>query len=400
MRPRPWLHLQRRRFRPQRSRGAALLLVLFIVPALSLLGTALLSQTTLEGDRVLAQLEDMQSWYYAEAGLDRAVWALEQTGQLQTPGQSLPAGVFAASATQGGVSTGALDWWGGAVTISATGQSGRSKRTLSAQYTPDPSGSGINLKNVITSGGLITIASPNPPAVCSYVNGPVVTGNASTDLSSVLGTHPVTVTPVPPLDISAAIAFVKAHYSWTTVTSAQIDASTPTNPFQFTGGASTPAVYYTNDPGLYVPTTGNNPSCVRVQNECIWLIENGVNLSKTFEIVGAGYTDKLLVLIAEDPSSTRGFWTDKTVMTDDVTVMVLSDGYMHFGKESTLVAVSLYTSDYFDATKGQDFGYVPAALDSWIDSLDERGLIPRIVGTTPTGTLSMAAGSLSQTYGP
>jgi hypothetical protein len=79
--------------------------------------------------------------------------------------------------------------------------------------------------------------------------------------------------------------------------------------------------------------------------------------------------------------------------------MILSDGYFHWDKECTLAAVSLYTSDHLDAAKGQDFNY-SAALDAWIDSLDGRGLIPRIVGSNPTGTLAMAIGSMTQTYGP
>lgn len=394
------LSLPRRRLRPARSRGAALLLVLMLIPALSLLGTSLLSQVTLEGDRVLAQFEDAQAFHYAEAGLRRAAWALETLGQLESVGQSLPTGVIACTATQGSQTAGGVDWWGGSIAISSTGRCGRSQRTLSAQFAVSPAESIIDLKNVITSGGLVTVLSPNPPMVYSTVNGKVLSGDPATSLCSVLGNHPVTITTVPALAIQAKVADILSRFPSTIVTGAQLDASTPCNPFDFVGGVSIPGVYYTNDPGIFVPTTNYTPGCIEVHDECIWLIENGAAFGKDFSIVGDSYDDRLLILVTEDPCTGKGWWANKGFATSNVSVVALTDGYYHWDKECILAAVSLYTSDHFWAAKGQDFYYCPTALDAWIDGLGPRGLVPSVAGTSGLGTLSMSAGTFTQSYGP
>jgi hypothetical protein len=301
---------------------------------------------------------------------------------------------------QGGQTAGSVDWWGGPITISSTGRCGRSQRTLAAQFTAAAAESTIDLKNVITSSGPVTVLSPNPPVVYSTVNGKVLSGDPATDLSSVLGNHPVFITAVPALDIQAKIADIRSRFPSTTVTGEQLDASSPCHPFDFVGGVSTPGVYYTNDPGVFVPTTNQTPGCIEVHDECIWLIENGAKFGKDFEIFGDSYDDRLLILVTEDPCTGKGWWADKGFVTSNVSVLVLTDGYYHWDKECILAAVSLYTSDHLWAAKGQDFYYCPTALDTWIDGLGPRGLVPPVAGTSGLGTVSMTAGTLMQSYGP
>lgn len=98
----------------------------------------------------------------------------------------------------------------------------------------------MNLKNVITTPGLISIKKS-----CT-VNGTVMTGDSDTDLSGVAGTHPMTVASASVLDLNlpSAISTVLAQYNEVNVTSAQIAATSVAAPYVFDGSVST-AVYYT-----------------------------------------------------------------------------------------------------------------------------------------------------------
>jgi Tfp pilus assembly protein PilX len=122
----------------QKSRGAALLLVLIVVPALSIVGVSLLSLATLEGGRARAQQQIAQSLYSAEGGVARGMWVLKTTGQLSNVGQQLPGGVSASSVNQGGLSSGAVNWNGGNITLSASGASGPSPAPFNASSTLPP----------------------------------------------------------------------------------------------------------------------------------------------------------------------------------------------------------------------------------------------------------------------
>src|SRR2546426_9169866 len=73
--------------------GAALLLVLILVPALALVSAAFLKMAGLEGDRTRAEAQTVQGLYYAEGGVARAAWALTAKGKLDLVDDYMPAGV-------------------------------------------------------------------------------------------------------------------------------------------------------------------------------------------------------------------------------------------------------------------------------------------------------------------
>jgi len=356
------------------------------LPALSLLGAGLLGTATLEGDRTVAQEQMVQCLYSAEGGLARSRWALSTTGQLQDVGQMLPAGITAASATQGGASSGAIAW-SGTITLSATGSSGPYSRTAGAQIDPVPPAS-VDLKNVITSPGEIDIKSCNYPAN-SFLEGKVLTGDADTDLSGVLGNHPVTVADVGMLDVSSAIALIRAAYDEIAVTSEEINSSSTTTPFVMDGSAGT-AVYWTDDPGFTI-SNGSSIKQVTVLGEVIWLVEEGWWVGKQFNIVGSGPNPRLYILASKNPSSGKGFDARKEMLTSGgVALLIITDGEMDFRKQCTLNNVSIYGS-YVGAECGEYFVYDAAVQDPWLDSLLSRGLLPLPGGgsggfTTVAGT--------------
>jgi type II secretory pathway component PulK len=80
------------------ERGAALLLVLLLIPALAIVGAAFLKMATVEGDRTRAQEQQAQALYYAEGGVARANWALIAKGKLDKVNNSMPTGVTACTA--------------------------------------------------------------------------------------------------------------------------------------------------------------------------------------------------------------------------------------------------------------------------------------------------------------
>jgi hypothetical protein len=374
--------------RRRRNRGAALLLVILTLPALSLLGMGLLGNATLEGDRTIAQKKMTQSLYSAEGGLARSRWALLTTGQLGNVGQMLPAGITAASASQNGASTGPMAW-SGVITLSATGTSGPYTRTVTAQINPVPPAS-VDLKNVITSPGEIDIKSHICPAL-STVEGKVLTGDSDTDLSACLGNHPVTVASVGMLDVSGKIAAIRAAYNEVTVTSAQINSSSVANPFIMDGSAGL-KVYWTNDPGFTI-SNGSSIKQVTVKGEVIWLVEGGWWVGKQFHIVGSGPNPRLYILAGKNTSNNKGFDARKEMQSSgNVALLIITNGSMDFRKECDLSQVSMYGS-VVGAESGQYFAYNAAVHDAWIDSLVQNNLLPIIAGSA--ASLAAVTGSWS-----
>jgi len=372
--------------RPRHDRGAALLLVILTLPALSLLGVGLLGNATLEGDRAVAQEKLVQCLYSAEGGLARSRWALSTTGQLGDVGQLLPAGISAANATQGGVSTGAMSW-NGTITLAATGSAGPYSRTVSAQIDPVPPES-VDLKNVITSPGKIEVKSCTYPAN-SFLDGKVLTGDDETDLTGVFGTHPVTVADVGMLNVTAAIAAIRAAYDEITVTSEDINGSSAANPFVMDGSAGT-AVYFTNDPGLTI-SNGSSVKQITILGEVIWLVDGGWWVGKQIDITGSGPDPRLYILASKNPSSGKGFDAQKEMQTSGgVALMIITNGDMDFRKQCTLNNVSMYGSKV-GAECGEYFVYDAAVQDPWIDSLTSRGLLP--VPGGGSGSFTTVAGS-------
>jgi len=373
--------------RPRRNRGAALLLVILTLPALSLLGMGLLGTATLEGDRTIAQKHMTQCLYSAEGGLARARWALLTTNQLGNVGQMLPAGISAASAAQGGATSGAMAWTG-TITLSATGTSGPYSRTVARQITPVPPAS-VDLKNVITSPGEIDIKSQ----VCqapSTVNGKVLTGDSDTDLSDCYGTHPVTVANVGMLSVPSTINAIRAAYNEVTVTSSQINSSSTASPYIMDGSAGT-KVYWTNDPG-FTMSNGSTIKQITVLGEVIWLVEEGWWVGKQFRFVGSGPNPRLYILVSKNSSNGSGFDARKEMQSIGVALLIITDGEMDYRKECSLDKVSMYGSEV-GAEKGQYFAYDAAVLDPWIDSLVSRGLLPLVAGGS--GDFTIIAGSWS-----
>lgn len=372
------------------ERGASLLLVLLVIPSLALVGGAFLKMATIEGDRTRAQAQDSQSLYYAEGGVARAAWALVAKSKLDKVNNSMPAGVTACTANQGGATSGSVNWNGPNVTFTATGSSAAWSRKVQGIFAV--SAPTVNLKNVITSPGLIDIKSPNPPTVCSTVNGPVVSGDAATDLSSVLGVHPLTIASVLMLDVPSAITEILATYNETVVTSAQITATSFGSPYAMSGGAGT-GVYYTNDPGLWVGNSGGGQKAISVQGECIWCIRGGANLGKEFRFQPVDASAKLLVLIAKDAGG-NGLDVEKAADTVALPIVIVSDGTLTFRKECHLSDVAMYGSSIGSAN-GENFFYDPAVLDALIDDLDSRNLLPKVLGPT-TGMVTRLSGSWAE----
>lgn len=375
----------RARCRRRRDRGAALLLVVMVVPALSLLGMGLLSSATLEGDRAKAQLQLAQSFYYAEGGVARGRWVLDSTQNLGQVGQQLPAGIVAMTATQGGQTTGTFTWNGGNISLVSTGAAGPYQRKVQTHFQPQPPVV-VDLKNLITSPGLVDVKSSNP---VSTVNGKVLTGDAGTTLSGVLGTHPITVANVGNLSVPAAIALIKSLYSEVTVTSNQINNSSLASPYVMDGSVST-AVYYTNDPGFVMPN-GSTVKCVQISGEVIWLVENGWWVGKQFVFQGVGANPRLFLLVSEDPNNGTGFDARKEIDASTVNLLLVTDGDVDWRKECTLGSVSMYGGEQVGAEKGQIWGYDTAVMDPWIDSLQSRNLLP--LASNPTGGVLLVAGS-------
>jgi len=344
---------------------------------------------TLEGARTHAELQMAQSLYYAEGGLARANWALVTKEKLEKVGQQLPTGVSACIASEGGQTSGDVDWDGDPIIVTATGIAGPYQRQARSQFLT--SNEDVDLKHVITSPGAVQIASPNPPTVSSTVNGPVWSGDPSTDLASVLGTHPVTITDIHMLDVEEAIDDIRDDYAEVVVTGAQVASSSAASPYPMVGGAN-PGIYYTNDPGLWVPATPP-AGCITVTGECLWLIENGANFGKDFSFVGLG-TDARLYLLIDKDTNDKGLTCDKTVSSSNLAILVVTDGTIDYHKECTLLSISMYGLDV-TAAKGQNFAYDALLLGPWIDSLKGRDLLPEVDGDT-NGTLTKIAGSWSE----
>jgi hypothetical protein len=361
-----------------------------LVPALALVGGAFLKMATIEGDRTRAQEQDAASLYYAEGGVARAAWALVAKSKLDKVNNSMPAGVTACTANQGGSTSGSLDWSGPSVSITATGSSGAFSRKV--QGTFSVSAPKVNLKNVITSPGLIDIQSPNPPTVFSTVNGPVVSGDPSTDLSSVLGVHTLSIATVLMLDVPTAITNILAAYSETVVTSAEITSSSYASPYAMSGGAGT-GVYYTNDPGLWVSNSGGGQKAISVQGECIWCIRGGGNFGKEFQFQPLDASAKLLLLIEKDGGG-NGLDVEKIADTSTLPIVVVTDGSITFRKECQLSDVAMYGGSIGSA-KGQDFNYDPLVLDGLIDNLDSRNLLPKVLNPA-TGLVTRLSGTWAE----
>jgi hypothetical protein len=369
----------------RRENGSALLLVLTTLPALSLLGASLLHNATLDGDRTLAQERAVQSLYSAEGGLARARWALEATGRLEDVARQLPAGVTAANATQGGVSTG-LFAWSGAITLSATGSSGLSSRTVGQQIEPDPPAT-VDFKHVITSPGAIDIKScvfPN----ASWVEGDILTATEC-DLTDVLGIHPVTTAGVGTVDVEAAIAAIRAAVIEIPVTSAEIEASSPGDPYVMDGSAST-AVYWTNDPGLTL-SNGGSTKQITILGEVLWLVEDGWWVGKELQLAGSGPDPRLYILASKNPTNGKGFDAQKQMQTSGgLALLLITDGDLDFRKQCTLGNVAMFGARV-GAECGEYFVYDPATMDPWIDSIASRGWLPLPGGGS--GSLAIVSGS-------
>lgn len=366
------MHAHRRRLVLPKNerRGGALVGVLAATPALALLGAALLQASGIEGDRTLAQSDDVQALLWAEAGLGRSAWALACGSGLESAGNLLPPAVALVVATQAGRTSGLVTWNGDPVVLTAVGAVRGARRTL--RQTFDTADLSMLYKNVLVSPGVIQVASPNPPTVVSTVEGPVLTGSAATNLSAVLGTHPVTVSSVPQLDVAGFIQRMRAQNAWTSVSGAQVSASSAASPLLLDAVAST-RVYYSNDPGLAVSTNGD-PARVVVRGTVFWLIENGARFGKEIQVSAYDADSRLVIVATQDPGNGKGWDLDKLGVIDVPTVLV-SDGKLFFNKESVLDNISMYGSQ-IDAAKGQDFGYDPAVMDPFIDALQANGDLP------------------------
>jgi hypothetical protein len=385
----PWLsrfraticaHLSAHQKDRRHRRGAALLLVLIVVPALSIVGLSLLSMASFEAGRARAQQQIAQCLYSAEGGVARGTWVLLNSSQLGNVAQQLPAGVSACTATQGAATTGALNWNGANISLKATGVSGPYTRQVQRQF--KPKGQSLNLKNVITTPGDIDMKKN-----CT-INGPILTADPDPQLDGIGGTHPVTIAPVPALDVGVTIDNILAAYNEVTVTSAQIGASSVASPVVMNGGAGT-AVYYTNDPGLWVSNSGGGNKCVSVEGECIWVIKGGADIGKEFTFSPVGTNPRLLILVAQG-----GWDVQKAIDAVGLALIVITNGDMDYKKAGTFSNVSMYSTSV-DTDKDQNWNYVAATMDPWQDSLDSRNLLPRVGGTT-TGTLTSLSGTWSE----
>lgn len=242
----------------------------------------------------------------------------------------------------------------------------------------------MNLKNVITTPGLIDFKKD-----CT-INGPVVTGDPSTDLSGYSGVHPVTVATVKMLDVPAAITSILSSYTETVVTSADINPTSVAAPYAFNGSAGT-AVYYTNDPGLWVSNSGGGNKCVSVQGECIWCIGNGASFGKEFTFLPVGPNPNLLLLVS---GSTSGLDVQKSMDAVGVSLVIVSDGDLSFKKQCNFPVVAMY-GIAVDGDKGQVLTYDATILDPWIDSLDSRNLLPSVLNAA-NGITTKVAGSWAE----
>ena len=74
--------------------------------------------------------------------------------------------------------------------------------------------------------------------------------------------------------------------------------------------------------------------------------------------------------------------------------VVVTDGTVNFSKECTFPAVSMYGSTV-SAAKGQNFVYDVTALDSFLDSLDSRNLLPKVLDAA-SGTVNKLSGSWAE----
>ena len=359
-----------------RARGSALVAVLLLTPALALIGAACLELGALEGARVRAQIDARQALLWAESGLVRSNWALTHGANLEAASTLLPAGIVFVAATQSGRTTGPVAWSGAPVALTAVGEVHNTRRTARAQYQTSDYLS--MYKNVLVSPGNITVQSPNPPAVVSSVNGPVLTGDATTDLSSVLGNHPMTVDAVPLVDVDGFITRMLSTSAYTAVNSGQITSSSPSSPYLMDAVNST-RLYYTNDPGLHVANSGGS-SGIQIRGTVFWLIRNGAYFGKEVQITAYDASARLVIVASEDPSNLKGWDLDKLGVINVPTVLV-SDGQLYYNKESALDNISMYGSSIY-AAKGQDFRYDPAIMDPFIDQLKASNELPPPVGVS------------------
>lgn len=360
--------------RPSGRRGGALVGVLALTPALALLGAALLQAGGFEGERTLTQSVDVQALLWADGALGRCAWALASGVALENVGTFSPPQVVFSQAVQAGRTSGQVIWNGDAVTLTAVGVVRGVRRTVRQTY--DTANLSNLYKNVMVSPGDINIASPNPPTVVSMVQGPVLTGSVTTNLSSVLGVHPVTVSTVPQLDAAGFIQRMLSQNAYTVITGSQVSASHAGAPL-FLDAISSTRVYYSNDPGLNVPTNGP-PAYVIVRGTVFWLIENGARFGKEIQVSAFDTSSRLVIVATQDPGSSKGWDLDKLGVIDVPTVLV-SDGRLYYNKESNLGNISMYGSQ-IDAAKGQDFRYDPAVMDPFIDTLQANGDLPVPLG--------------------
>lgn len=281
--------------------GFVLIGVVIFVLALTILGLSLFSLSGFETQFLEESRHDLQAFYYASGGLERARHLLEVQGDLEAVGQNLSPpleGVDFARAcyVNSGECTGTVDWTGGLgpIVIQVRGIDRDRSRTMEARF--DPKVAGNPYQNLIASHSFVLSDLTSLPhgsggtAEHLTLNGPIRQKDPDTSwVSSVPGAHAITVGDVPLPDVDA---FLAAHPTRHTIADPEISGGRiyhlDLGGVQFYEKHNS-SVFGFREDGTVTPVT------IRVSGTAIWVCPEGAEFERQITVEGTSLDRLILV---------------------------------------------------------------------------------------------------------
>jgi hypothetical protein len=372
----------------ERERGFAIIGVVMLVLALTILGLSLFSLSSFESQFLGRSLERQQAFFAASGGLERAKFNLIRGGLREHAGFGLPAdGVDSARAWQvvagDTVSLGAIAW-GTPIHIDVYGRSGDTRSAVHATFTPGTQ-SDFYRRLVTTSGAVDLVYGPPHDQMIRAIGKIYEAGSSAAWVPHLASPVPDSIRHgatwiVPPSVDDLFLAHPSPPPANRTVVGG--------NPVFTLDAAGLQPGFFTSDQAgspFDVEELGGTFD-ILVRGPAVWLLPDGFRAYSWVNIRSFGNDPNTCLVIvagrAQPPWQDRGIWFEDGGFTSDVPVILVTDGrcivYCDDGNRD-VPYLSVYATGL--TLRGPDSG-TPWPLRHDLNAPEDQpgGLIDRLIG--------------------